>query len=224
MKTLNGHSSEVGGHWPRCSFLGTVKSGSSSPWCGGDSHRCWHHHWVISTLDLMGHLLPQQIKENLSNLMDLVPSQGVYLLSSVDQPLKIARDRWWERITFCVTTTVTRTPIGHHGITSMTLPWKMGSCLLLGWESWRWQPTTIPLTRMETSYFEGLICLPLALGSWLCWSDPHKEGWRQIKEDQRLLGFHSHGGSTGEMPRMMLWLQTNKSSSGTMNLWDSLTS
>ena len=41
----------------------------------------------------MRHLLPQQIEEILSDLMDLVPSQCEHLLSSVDQPLKIARDK-----------------------------------------------------------------------------------------------------------------------------------
>jgi hypothetical protein len=40
-------------------------------------------------------------------------------------------------------------PPGHHGVTSMTLLWKMGPCRLLGWESWRWKPT-MPLTSTET--------------------------------------------------------------------------
>jgi hypothetical protein len=53
------------------------------------------------------------------------------------------------------------------------------SCLLQVF--WRWR----------------LVCLPLGSGSWLCWSDPHKEGWRWIKEDQRLLGFYPCGRSAG---------------------------
>jgi len=44
-------------------------------------------------LDLMRRLPPQQIEKNLSNLIDLIPSLCEDLLSSVDQPLKIARDR-----------------------------------------------------------------------------------------------------------------------------------
>merc|ERR1711893_318520 len=44
-------------------------------------------------LDLMRRLPPQQIEKNLSDLIDLVPSLCEDLLSSVDQPLKIARDR-----------------------------------------------------------------------------------------------------------------------------------
>ncbi|XP_071478387.1 F-actin-capping protein subunit beta-like, partial [Diadema antillarum] len=44
-------------------------------------------------LDLMRRLPPQEIEKNLSNLIDLVPDLCEELLSSIDQPLKIARDR-----------------------------------------------------------------------------------------------------------------------------------
>lgn len=44
-------------------------------------------------LDLMRRLPPQQIEKNLSDLIDLVPSLCEDLLSSVDQPLKIAKDK-----------------------------------------------------------------------------------------------------------------------------------
>ncbi|XP_073246981.1 F-actin-capping protein subunit beta isoforms 1 and 2-like isoform X1 [Porites lutea] len=44
-------------------------------------------------LDLMRRLPPQQIEKNLSDLIDLVPPLCEDLLSSVDQPLKIARDK-----------------------------------------------------------------------------------------------------------------------------------
>lgn len=40
----------------------------------------------------MRRLPPQQIEKNLSDLIDLVPELTEDLLSSVDQPLKIARD------------------------------------------------------------------------------------------------------------------------------------
>lgn len=43
-------------------------------------------------MDLMRRLPPQQIEENLSGLMDLAPRQCEDL-SSVDQPLRIARDK-----------------------------------------------------------------------------------------------------------------------------------
>ena len=44
-------------------------------------------------LDLMRRLPPQQIEKNLSDLIDLVPDLCEDLLSSVDQPLKVARDK-----------------------------------------------------------------------------------------------------------------------------------
>lgn len=44
-------------------------------------------------LDLMRRLPPQQIEKNLSDLIDLVPGLCEDLLSSVDQPLKIACDK-----------------------------------------------------------------------------------------------------------------------------------
>lgn len=44
-------------------------------------------------LDLMRRLPPQEIEKNLSDLIDLVPGLCEDLLSSVDQPLKVARDR-----------------------------------------------------------------------------------------------------------------------------------
>ena len=44
-------------------------------------------------LDLMRRLPPQQIEKNLSDLIDLVPDLCEDLLSSIDQPLKVASDR-----------------------------------------------------------------------------------------------------------------------------------
>ena len=44
-------------------------------------------------LDLMRRLPPQQIEKNLSDLIDLVPELCEELLSSIDQPLKIASDK-----------------------------------------------------------------------------------------------------------------------------------
>lgn len=44
-------------------------------------------------LDLMRRLPPQKIEKHLCDLIDLVPSLCEDLLSSVDQPLKIIRDK-----------------------------------------------------------------------------------------------------------------------------------
>lgn len=44
-------------------------------------------------LDLMRRLPPQQVEKNLADLVDLVPSLCEDLLSSVDQPLKVVKDK-----------------------------------------------------------------------------------------------------------------------------------
>lgn len=44
-------------------------------------------------LDLMRRLPPQQIEKNLTSLIDLVPNLCEDLLSAIDQPLKVARDK-----------------------------------------------------------------------------------------------------------------------------------
>jgi len=44
-------------------------------------------------LDLMRRLPPQQIESNLSSLVELVPGLCEDLLSSIDQPLKVAKDK-----------------------------------------------------------------------------------------------------------------------------------
>nr|XP_026689422.1 uncharacterized protein LOC100181273 isoform X1 [Ciona intestinalis] len=44
-------------------------------------------------LDLMRRLPPQQVEKNLSDLIDLVPELCEDLLSSVDQPLRVLRDK-----------------------------------------------------------------------------------------------------------------------------------
>ena len=47
---------------------------------------------VDCALDLMRRLPPQDIDKNLSDLIDLVPHLVDELLSSIDQPLKVAKD------------------------------------------------------------------------------------------------------------------------------------
>lgn len=44
-------------------------------------------------LDLMRRLPPTNIEDNLAGLIDLVPDLCEHLLSSIDQPLKIALDK-----------------------------------------------------------------------------------------------------------------------------------
>lgn len=50
-------------------------------------------HQLDCALDLMRRLPPQQIEKNLSDLIDLVPDLCEDLLSSIDQPLKVATDK-----------------------------------------------------------------------------------------------------------------------------------
>lgn len=45
------------------------------------------------SLDLMRRLPPQQVEKNLNDLIDLCPRLVDDLLSAVDQPLKVARDK-----------------------------------------------------------------------------------------------------------------------------------
>lgn len=45
------------------------------------------------SLDLMRRLPPQNCKEHLSNLIQLAPELCEDLLSAVDQPLQVAKDR-----------------------------------------------------------------------------------------------------------------------------------
>lgn len=52
-------------------------------------------------LDLMRRLPPTRIEENLAGLIDLVPSLCEDLLSSVDQPLKIAKDANQQEYLLC---------------------------------------------------------------------------------------------------------------------------
>ena len=52
-------------------------------------------------LDLMRRLPPQQIEKNLSDLIDLVPDLCEDLLSSIDQPLKVAVDKLGKEYLLC---------------------------------------------------------------------------------------------------------------------------
>lgn len=185
-------------------------------------------------LDLMRRLPPQQIEKNLSDLIDLVPNLCEDLLSSVDQPLKIARDK------------------------------EMGKDYLLcdynrDGDSYRspWSNTYDPpledgsmpterLRKLEIDanhafdqyrdmYFEG------GVSSVYLWDLDHgfagvilikkagdgsnkiKGCWDSIhvvEVQEKSTGRNAHYKLTSTA---MLWLQTNKAGSGTMNLGGSLT-
>lgn len=185
-------------------------------------------------LDLMRRLPPQEIEKNLSYLIELVPSLCEDLLSSVDQPLKIARDK------------------------------EMGKDYLLcdynrDGDSYRspWSNTYYPpledgsmpterLRKLEIDannafdqyrdmYFEGgvssvylwdldhgfagvILIKKTGDGSNKirgCWDSIHV-----VEVQEKSTGRHAHYKLTSTA---MLWLQTNKHGSGTMNLGGSLT-
>lgn len=92
----------------------------------------------------------------------------------------------------------------------------------------------MPLPRIQTCILRAASHhLPLASVSQLCWSDPCKESWRWIEKVKGCwdcvrevrVQQQSHGRTVRYKPTstVMLWLQTNRSGSGTLNLRGSLT-
>jgi capping protein beta len=185
-------------------------------------------------LDLMRRLPPQQIEKNLSDLIDLVPSLCEDLLSSVDQPLKIARDRETGRdYLLC--------DYNRDG-DSYRSPW-----------SNKYDPPledgAMPSERLRQLevdanaafdlyrdlYFEGgvssvylwdldhgfagvILIKKAGDGSTKikgCWDSIHV-----VEVQEKSSGRNAHYKLTSTV---MLWLQTNKQGSGTMNLGGSLT-
>ncbi|UXI15665.1 centromere protein [Sarcoptes scabiei] len=184
-------------------------------------------------LDLMRRLPPQQIEKNLGHLLDLVPSICEDLLSSIDQPLKIARDKQTGReYLLC--------DYNRDG-DSYRSPW-----------SNQYDPPlddgNVPsekLRQLEVDanyafdlyremYFEGgvssvyfwdldsgfagvILIKKAGDGSKKikgCWDSIHV-----VEVQEKSNGRNAHYKLT---TTVMLWLQTNKQSSGTMNLGGSL--
>ncbi|XP_038060945.1 F-actin-capping protein subunit beta-like isoform X2 [Patiria miniata] len=185
-------------------------------------------------LDLMRRLPPQEIEKNLSDLIDLVPDLCEDLLSSVDQPLKIARDSSAGKdYLLC--------DYNRDG-DSYRSPW-----------SNKYDPSledgAVPsdkLRKLEIEaniafdtyrdlYFEGgvssvylwdldhgfagvVLIKKAGDGSKTiqgCWDSIHV-----VEVQDKSSGRNAHYKLTSTV---MLWLQTNKSGSGTMNLGGSLT-
>ncbi|XP_077998897.1 F-actin-capping protein subunit beta-like [Glandiceps talaboti] len=185
-------------------------------------------------LDLMRRLPPQQIEKNLSDLIDIVPELCEDLLSSVDQPLKIARDK-------TVGKDYLLCDYNRDG-DSYRSPW-----------SNRYDPDlpdgTVPSDRLRKleieannafeqyreMYFEGgvssvylwdldhgfagvILIKKAGDGSKRiqgCWDSIHV-----VEVQERTGGRNAHYKLTSTV---MLWLQTNKTGSGMMNLGGSLT-
>ncbi|PNF36279.1 F-actin-capping protein subunit beta [Cryptotermes secundus] len=185
-------------------------------------------------LDLMRRLPPQQIEKNLSDLIDLVPSLCEDLLSSVDQPLKIARDRdMGKDYLLC---DYNRDGDSYRSPWSNTYdpPLEDGSM-----PSERLRKLEIDANhafdQYREMYFEG------GVSSVYLWDLDHGfagvilikkagDGSKKIKGcwdsihvvevQEKTSGRSAHYKLTSTA---MLWLQTNKPGSGTMNLGGSLT-
>ncbi|KFW90724.1 F-actin-capping protein subunit beta, partial [Phalacrocorax carbo] len=183
-------------------------------------------------LDLMRRLPPQQIEKNLSDLIDLVPSLCEDLLSSVDQPLKIARDKSLSRLSNCL----------YFPCVFGRSPWSnkydppledgaMPSARLRKLEV----EANNAFDQYRDLYFEG------GVSSVYLWDLDHGfagvilikkagDGSKKIKGcwdsihvvevQEKSSGRTAHYKLTSTV---MLWLQTNKTGSGTMNLGGSLT-
>uniref|UniRef100_A0A8C9L2X7 F-actin-capping protein subunit beta n=1 Tax=Serinus canaria TaxID=9135 RepID=A0A8C9L2X7_SERCA len=182
----------------------------------------------------MRRLPPQQIEKNLSDLIDLVPSLCEDLLSSVDQPLKIARDK-------VVGKDYLLCDYNRDG-DSYRSPWSnkydppledgaMPSARLRKLEV----EANNAFDQYRDLYFEG------GVSSVYLWDLDHGfagvilikkagDGSKKIKGcwdsihvvevQEKSSGRTAHYKLTSTV---MLWLQTNKTGSGTMNLGGSLT-
>merc|ERR1712180_825 len=142
----------------------------------------------------MRRLPPQQIEKNLSDLIDLVPELCEDLLSSVDQPLKIARDK-------TVGKDYLLCDYNRDG-DSYRSPW-----------SNQYEPAL-------DDGFAGVILIKKAGDGDSkkikgCWDSIHV-----VEVQEKSSGRSAHYKLTSTS---MLWLQTNKARSGTMNLGGSLT-
>uniref|UniRef100_A0A8C5Q585 F-actin-capping protein subunit beta n=1 Tax=Leptobrachium leishanense TaxID=445787 RepID=A0A8C5Q585_9ANUR len=178
----------------------------------------------------MRRLPPQQIEKNLSDLIDLVPSLCEDLLSSVDQPLKIARDK-------VVGKDYLLCDYNRDG-DSYRSPWSnkydpplddgaMPSARLRKLEV----EANNAFDQYRDLYFEG------GVSSVYLWDLDHgfagviliKKAGDGLHGDAVTLVLVQGSKSSGRTAHykltstVMLWLQTNKTGSGTMNLGGSLT-
>lgn len=185
-------------------------------------------------LDLMRRLPPQEIEKNLSDLIDLVPSLCEDLLSSVDQPLKIARDKEMGKDYLLCDYNRDGDSYRSPWSNAYDPPLEDGSM-----PSERLRKLEIDANhafdQYREMYFEG------GVSSVYLWDLDHGfagvilikkagDGSKKIKGcwdsihvvevQEKTTGRSAHYKLTSTA---MLWLQTNKPGSGTMNLGGSLT-
>lgn len=185
-------------------------------------------------LDLMRRLPPQQIEKNLTDLIDLVPSLCEDLLSSVDQPLKIAKDRSngkdyllcdYNRDGDSYRSPWSNTydpPLDDGSMPSERLR-KLEIDANHAFNQYREMyfeggVSSVYLWDMEHGFAGVILIKKAGDGSQKikgCWDSIHV-----VEVVEKSSGRNAHYKLTSTA---MLWLQTNKEGSGTMNLGGSLT-
>ncbi|GFQ66635.1 f-actin-capping protein subunit beta [Trichonephila clavata] len=192
-------------------------------------------------LDLMRRLPPQQIEKNLSDLIDLVPSLCEDLLSSVDQPLKIARDKNlgkdyllcdYNRDGDSYRSPWSNTydpPLDDGAMPSDRLR-KLEIDANEAFDQYREMyfeggVSSVYLWDLEHGFAGVILIKKAGDGSKKikgCWDSIHVVEVQTVlvSKKEKSSGRSAHYKLTSTV---MLWLQTNKSGSGTMNLGGSLT-
>nr|ACO12007.1 F-actin-capping protein subunit beta [Lepeophtheirus salmonis] len=185
-------------------------------------------------LDLMRRLPPQKIEKNLSDLIDLVPNLCEDLLSSVDQPLKIARDKKvgkgyllcdYNRDGDSYRSPWTNTydpPLEDGAIPSERLR-KLEIEANAAFDLYREMyfeggVSSVYLWDLENGFAGVILIKKAGDGSKKikgCWDSIHV-----VEVGEKSSGRTAHYKLTSTS---MLWLQTHRSGSGTMNLGGSLT-
>uniref|UniRef100_A0A914VEJ1 F-actin-capping protein subunit beta n=1 Tax=Plectus sambesii TaxID=2011161 RepID=A0A914VEJ1_9BILA len=185
-------------------------------------------------LDLMRRLPPQQCEKNLADLIDLVPSLCEDLLSSVDQPLKIAKDKEshkeyllcdYNRDGDSYRSPWSNTydpPIEDGAVPSERLR-KLEIDANAAFESYRDMyfeggVSSVYFWDLEHGFAGVVLIKKAGDGSKFikgCWDSIHV-----IEVQEKSAGRQAHYKLTSTV---MLWLQTNKDNSGLMNLGGSLT-
>lgn len=187
-------------------------------------------------LDLMRRLPPQQIEKNLGDLIDIVPHLCEDLLSAVDQPLKIAKDKKSGKdyllCDYNRDGDSYRSPWSNEYEPPLDEEGAMPSDRLRrleieandAFDNYRQLyfeggVSSVYLWDLESGGFAGVVLIKKAGdGSKKikgCWDSIHV-----IEVVEKSGGRNAHYKITSTV---MLWLQTNKESSGSMNLSGSLT-
>lgn len=185
-------------------------------------------------LDLMRRLPPQQIEKNLSDLIDLVPDLCEDLLSSIDQPLKVSTDKKvGKEYLLCdynrdgdsyrsPWTNAYDPPLEDGAMPSERLR-KLEIEANTAFDQYRelyfeGGVSSVYLWDLDSGFAGVILIKKAGDGSKKikgCWDSIHV-----VEVQEKSSGRSAHYKLTSTS---MLWLQTNKVGSGTMNLGGSLT-